>query len=65
MPYNFVKEDPKFFNPEEELKKLCEKEFEDSLEAMIELATFQQQVNSFGSRGRYPARVEGNRIVAC
>lgn len=54
----------KLFNAEEEFKALCEREFEDSLEAKIELANFQQQANSFGSRGRYSAKVIGNHIIA-
>ena len=53
------------FNAEEEFKALLEREFEDSLEATIQLAIFQQQANSFGSRGRYPAKVVGTRIEAC
>ena len=65
MPYNFIKEDPEFFNPEVELKNLCEREFEDSLDATIELAIFQQKCNASGNRGRFPAKTIGNRIVAC
>ena len=55
----------KLFNPEEEFATLCEKEFEDNLEAQIELAAFQQMCNVSGNRGRYHAKAIGNRIVAC
>lgn len=54
-----------FFDPKAELEELMKKEFEDDLEAQIELAAFQQMCNASGYRGRYFARVEGNRIVAC
>ena len=55
----------KLFNPEEELKALCERDFEDYLDATIELSAFQQMCNASGNRGRYPAKVRGNRIIAC
>ena len=54
MPYTYNIEEPKFFNPEEELKALCEREFEDSLEALVALAIFKHKANSFGNRGGFP-----------
>ena len=55
----------KLFNPAEEFKALCEREYEDNLEAKIALASFEQMVNASGYRGRYPAKVIGNQIIAC